>query len=54
MKVGRLNQAFAFHHANSTGFEVEFDSSQPGRLANLLFINLAFGLRSGLSGRLNV
>lgn len=46
-----------FSQSNSTGFEVEFDSSlilQPGGLANLLFINLAFGLNSGLSGRLNV
>jgi len=45
MKVGRLNQGnvFTFHYSNSTGFEVEFDSSlilQPGGLANLLFINL--------------
>lgn len=46
-----------FSQSNSAGFEVEFDSSlilQPGGLANLLFINLAFGLNSGLSGRLNV
>lgn len=51
-------KCLCFSQSNSTGFEVEFDSSlilQPGGLANLLFIkNLAFGLNSGLSGMLNV
>lgn len=40
---------------NSTAFEVDCDSSlilQPGGLTNL-FINLSFGLSSGLSGKLN-
>lgn len=46
-----------FTTLTALAFEVKFDWSlilQPGGLANLLFINLSFGLSSGLSGRLNV